>query len=388
MTTTLEVLTGNGAAAYGAKLSRAEVIAAYPITPQTALVEKIQELINLGQMNAEYINVESEHSAMAACVGASIGGARAFTATSAQGLLLMHEMLFWAGYGRLPIVMAVVTRGIAPPWNMWSDHTDALAQRDTGWIQIFCHNNQEILDSIIQAYRVGEDKRVMLPVMICYDGFEISHTSENLLIPDQALVDSFLPTYENDLVNPSSPKLLGNGALPDDAAVFRRILKDVTGTIPSIMEEVNAKFERDFGRGYEPVETYGMLNPEIVIVAMGSVASTTKAATDLLNKEGFSMGLARIRVFRPFPAEILRNCCESARAIIVLDRDMSFGKGILSTEARSAFQGAKNQPKFFEFLAGLGGETVRCSDIVNMVKRLAPTIQSTEQKEVEWLRAR
>jgi pyruvate/2-oxoacid:ferredoxin oxidoreductase alpha subunit len=388
LTATLEVLTGNGAAAYGAKLSRAEVVAAYPITPQTALVEKIQELINLGQMDAEYINVESEHSAMAACVGASIGGARAFTATSAQGLLLMHEMLFWAGYGRLPIVMAVVTRGIAPPWNMWSDHTDALAQRDTGWVQIFCHDNQEILDTIIQAYRIGEDKRVMLPVMVCYDGFEISHTSENLLIPSQVDVDNFLPRYENDLVNPASPKLLGNGALPDDAAVFRRILKDVTGKIPSIMEEINANFDTDFGRGYEPVETYGSPDSEIVIIAMGSVASTAKAAIDILNKEGVSVGLARIRVFRPFPAEILRRRCVGSRAIIVLDRDMSFGRGILSTEAKSAFQGAKEQPKFFEFLAGLGGETVRCNDIVNMVKKLAPKIATTEQREVEWLRTR
>jgi pyruvate ferredoxin oxidoreductase alpha subunit len=177
----VEVLTGNAAAAYGVKLSRAQVIAAYPITPQTTLVERIAEFIAKGELKAEYIKVESEHSALAACIGASLGGARAFTATSAQGLLLMQEMLFWAGYGRTPVVMAVVTRAIAPPWNMWSEHTDALAQRDTGWIQIFCHNNQEVLDTIIQAYKISEDKRVMLPVMVCFDGFEISHTAEKCL---------------------------------------------------------------------------------------------------------------------------------------------------------------------------------------------------------------
>jgi pyruvate/2-oxoacid:ferredoxin oxidoreductase alpha subunit len=384
--TTVEVLTGNAAAAYGAKLSKAEVVAAYPITPQTALVEKIQELINIGQMKAEYINVESEHSAMAACVGASLGGARTFTATSSQGLLLMQEMLFWAGYGRLPIVMAVVTRAIAPPWSMWSEHTDALAQRDAGWIQIFCHNSQEILDSVIQAYRIGEDKRVMLPIMVCYDGFEISHTSENLSIPEQTDVDSFLPPYNNDLVDPSRPKLLWNGAAPEDAVIFRRLFADATRNTLPIIEEVSMKFEQKFGRQYNSVELYGPSEPDVMILAMGSVASTAKAAIDILEKEGLSVGLARIRTFRPFPVETLRKESENVKAIIVLDRDISFNTGILSTEAKAALYGARNQPKFFEFFTGLGGVTIRHIDIVNAVKKLIPIIGSSEQREVEWLK--
>jgi pyruvate/2-oxoacid:ferredoxin oxidoreductase alpha subunit len=382
----IEVLTGNAAAAYGVKLSRAQVIAAYPITPQTTLVERIAEFIAKGELKAEYIRVESEHSALAACIGASLGGARAFTATSSQGLLLMQEMLFWAGYGRTPLVMAVVTRAIAPPWNMWSEHTDALAQRDTGWIQIFCHNNQEVLDSIIQAYKISEDKRVMLPVMVCFDGFEISHTSENVTVPKQSDVDSFLPPYDNDLLDVEEPKLLWNGVYPEDAFKFKTIFSEAAGRSLSVIEEVHRDFDSRFGRRYEAVEIYGRYEPKVFLVAMGSVASSAKAAVDVLNREGLPVGLIRIRLFRPFPASELQKAVEGSEALIILDRSLSFTRGILSTEVAAALYNAKSRPKIFEYIVGLGGAVVTHTSIVETVKHLLPRI-AEEPKGIVWLKS-
>ena len=382
----IEVLTGNEAAAYGVKLARAQVIAAYPITPQTTLVERIAEFISKGELRAEYIKVESEHSALAACIGASLGGARAFTATSSQGLLLMHEMLFWAGYGRTPLVMAVVTRAIAPPWNMWSEHTDALAQRDTGWIQIFCHNNQEILDTIIQAYKISEDKRVMLPVMVCFDGFEISHTSENVLLPEQSDVASFLPPYDNDLINPDMPKLLWNGMYPEDAFKFKAIFSEAAQKSLTVVNEVQREFESRFGRRYEAIEVYGRPESKVLLLAMGSVAASAKAAVDVLNREGVSVGLLRLRLFRPFPTLELQKTVEGAEAVIILDRSLSFTRGILSTEVAAALYNAKWRPKIFEYIVGLGGAVVTHRSIVEAVKDLLPRI-SQEPKEAVWLKA-
>jgi len=382
----IEVLTGNAAAAYGVKLSRAQVIAAYPITPQTTLVERIAEFIAKGELKAEYIKVESEHSALAACIGASLGGARAFTATSSQGLLLMHEMLFWAGYGRTPLVMAVVTRAIAPPWNMWSEHTDALAQRDTGWIQFFCHNSQEVLDTIIQAYRIAEDKRVRLPVMVCFDGFEISHTAENVLVPEQSDVDSFLPPYDNELLDIEKPKLLWNGVYPEDAYKFKAIFSEAAQSSPSVIDEVQREFDSRFGRRYGAIEVYGSSEARVFLIAMGSVASTAKAAVEKLNEEGFRIGLIRIRLFRPFPTAELQKAVEGSEALVILDRSLSFTRGILSTEVASALYNARWRPKIFEYIVGLGGAVVSHRAVVETVKHLLPRV-AEEPQGVIWLKS-
>ncbi|MEM3891658.1 MAG: transketolase C-terminal domain-containing protein [Nitrososphaerales archaeon] len=382
----IEVLTGNAAAAYAVKLAKAQVIAAYPITPQTTLVERIADFITKGELKAEYIKVESEHSALAACIGASLGGARAFTATSAQGLLLMQEMLFWAAYGRTPMVMAVVTRAIAPPWNMWSEHTDALSQRDSGWIQIFCHNNQEVLDTIIQAYKISEDKRVMLPVMVCFDGFEISHTSENVKVPEQRDVDDFLPSYDNDLIDPEKPKLLWNGVYPDDAFKFKMLFSEAAQKSKDVIDEVHKEFDLRFGRRYSAIEVYGNPDSEIILIAMGSVASSAKAAVDVLNKEGLPIGLIRIRLFRPFPTNELQKAVERAEAIVVLDRSLSFTRGILSTEVAAALYNAKRRPTLFEYITGLGGAVVSHRSIVEAVKHLLPKIRE-QPKGVLWMKA-
>ncbi|MEM4726464.1 MAG: transketolase C-terminal domain-containing protein, partial [Nitrososphaerales archaeon] len=382
----IEVLTGNAAAAYAVKLAKAQVIATYPITPQTTLVERIADFITKGELKAEYIKVESEHSALAACIGASLGGARAFTATSAQGLLLMQEMLFWAAYGRTPMVMAVVTRAIAPPWNMWSEHTDALSQRDSGWIQIFCHNNQEVLDTVIQAYKISEDKRVMLPVMVCFDGFEISHTSENVKVPEQRDVDDFLPSYDNDLIDPEKPKLLWNGVYPDDAFKFKMLFSEAAQKSKDVIDEVHKEFDLRFGRRYSAIEVYGNPDSEIILIAMGSVASSAKAAVDVLNKEGLPIGLIRIRLFRPFPTNELQKAVERAEAIVVLDRSLSFTRGILSTEVAAALYNAKRRPTLFEYITGLGGAVVSHRSIVEAVKHLLPKIRE-QPKGVLWMKA-
>ncbi|MEM1994590.1 MAG: transketolase C-terminal domain-containing protein [Nitrososphaerales archaeon] len=382
----IEVLTGNAAAAYAVKLAKAQVIAAYPITPQTTLVERIADFITKGELKAEYIKVESEHSALAACIGASLGGARAFTATSAQGLLLMQEMLFWAAYGRTPMVMAVVTRAIAPPWNMWSEHTDALSQRDSGWIQIFCHNNQEVLDTVIQAYKISEDKRVMLPVMVCFDGFEISHTSENVKVPEQRDVDDFLPSYDNDLIDPEKPKLLWNGVYPDDAFKFKMLFSEAAQKSKDVIDEVHKEFDLRFGRRYSAIEVYGNPDSKIILIAMGSVASSAKAAVDVLNKEGLPIGLIRIRLFRPFPTNELQKAVERAEAIVVLDRSLSFTRGILSTEVAAALYNAKRRPTLFEYITGLGGAVVSHRSIVEAVKHLLPKIRE-QPKGVLWMKA-
>ncbi|MFQ6080430.1 MAG: transketolase C-terminal domain-containing protein [Candidatus Bathyarchaeia archaeon] len=384
-----DVLTGNAAAAYGAKLARAEVIAAYPITPQTSVVEKIADFIHRGELRAEYIKVESEHSAMAACIGASIGGARTFTATSSQGLLLMNEMVFWAGYGRCPIVMVVVTRGIAPPWSIWSDHTDALAQRDTGWIQLFCYNNQEILDTIIEAYKIAEDKRVLLPLMVCYDALEISHTAEVVSIPAIEEVDGFLPPYQCSLLDTKNPILLWNGAFPRDAIVLRYILADAMKKAKAVMKEVDEEFGKTFGRQYGLVEFYKCDNADAVIVAMGSVAGTAKSAVDALNEEGYRIGLARIRSFRPFPKEELRGLATKIKALLVLDRDMSFGQGILCTEVKAALYDLKRRPFIYGFIAGLAGEVVSRNEIMETSKAVVHAAEKgIMQREIEWFKPR
>ncbi len=361
-------------------------MAAYPITPQTSLVEKIAEFIHKGEMKAEYLKVESEHSVMSACIGASIGGARTFSATSSQGLLLMQEMLFWAGYGKLPIVMAVVTRSIAPPWSMWSEHTDALAQRDAGWIQIFCHTNQEVLDTVIQAYKIGEDKDVMLPVMVCFDGFEISHTSENVIIPDQETVDGFLPRYENDIIDTSNPKLIWNGVYPEDAFIFRENYAKSMENTQLAMEKVNIDFEKTFGRRYDQLEFYGPLNPDIIILAMGAVASSAKAAIDILNREGHSVGLLRVRSFRPFPSDNLIKAIFGAQAIVILDRSMTFGKGILATEVKAALYHSSSRPSIHEFIIGMGGNFVKHKVIVKLVKDLIFKIEAKTPSKTVWLK--
>ena len=353
-----KVITGNYAASYGAKLARAQVIAAYPITPQTSVIEKLAALCADGELDARFIKVESEHSAMAACIGASATGARAFTATSGQGLLLMHEVVHWAAGARLPIVMAVINRAVAPGWNIWTDQNDTLSQRDTGWMQFYCEGNQEVLDTIIQAYKVAE--QVLLPAMVILDAFVLSHTSEIVDIPDQALVDEYLPPYEPPYrLNVNDPHAFGGLAAPGEYMEFRYKMQRAMEEAKKVAREADEEFGRLFGRRYGLVEGYRLDGAEVVLVTSGTVASTSRDVVDDFRERGIKVGMLKIRLFRPFPAEEVKEALEGARKVAVIDRNISFGHGgIFAQEIKSVLYNAGLRTPLFGFIAGLGGRDV------------------------------
>ncbi|MEO0261028.1 MAG: pyruvate ferredoxin oxidoreductase [candidate division WOR-3 bacterium] len=361
----LKVIMGNHALSYGAKLSRVEVISAYPITPQTQVVELLSEMVGSGELNARFVNVESEHSALAVCISASIAGARAFTATSAQGLALMHELLHWASSARTPIVMGVINRAMATPWSIWTEQTDSLSQRDTGWMQIYCESNQEVLDSVILSYKVGE--RVFLPTMIVLEAFVLSHTSEPVEIPDQKIVDDFLEPYKNPLaLNPSNPRAIGAVTSPDFYMEFRYKIQKAMEEAIDIIKEEGKKFEEKFGRYWGLVESFFAEDSEIVIVCAGAYSSTVKYAVKKMRENGKNIGVLRIRVFRPFPYDEIRKYLVGKK-VIVLDRNISFGAGgIFFQEIKSALFGQK-KTKCAGYILGLGGRDITPSTIEEIV---------------------
>ncbi|HUT15437.1 MAG TPA: pyruvate ferredoxin oxidoreductase, partial [Anaerolineae bacterium] len=276
-----KVMMGNHAVSYGVRLSRAQVVAAYPITPQTQIVEMLSEMCGDGSLDAEFIKVESEHSAMAATVGASFAGARAFTATSGHGLALMHEVLHWAAGSRLPIVMANVNRALGPGWSVWSEQTDSLAQRDTGWLQIYCETNQEVLDTVIQAFKIAET--INLPVMLVLDAFVLSHTSEPVNVPAQEMVDHFLPPYEPKFkLDPGDPHAFNGLVTPADYMELRYKMQGAMERALAVTEEVGAEFGEAFGRRYDVIEKYRMEDAEIVLVTCSSITSTSRVVVDEL----------------------------------------------------------------------------------------------------------
>ncbi len=377
-----KVIMGNHASAYGAKLSRAEVVAAYPITPQTQTVEKISEMVASGEMAAEFIKVESEHSAMAACIGASSAGARTFTTTSSQGLALMHEMLHWAGGARRPIVMVNVNRAMAPGWNIWSDQNDSLSQRDTGWMQVYCESNQEVLDTIIQSYKISET--VLLPTMVCLDAFILSHTYEIVDIPDQDSVDAFLPGYDPEYkLDVDHPMTFGALMPPNYYYEMRYKIHEAMMEAKSVIAEVSEEFYQIFGRKYDLVEDYRCDDAETIMIASAAIASTAKDVIDSLRDAGESVGLARVRVFRPFPEEEIRDIVKTAKNVGVIDRNISFGhEGIFFTETKATLYNMPYSPRVCGFIAGLGGRDVTPEDIEEMIHLTA----SGQADETTWFK--
>ncbi len=364
-----KVMMGNHALSWGAKLSRAEVIAAYPITPQTEVVELLSNMCADGSLKAEFIKVESEHSAMAASMGASAAGARTFTATSSQGLALMHEVLHWATGARLPIVMGNINRAMAPPWTIWTEQTDSIAQRDTGWLQIYTSSIQEILDSVIQAYKVAE--QIYIPTMLVLDSFVLSHTNENCDIPDQDKVDAYLPRFENAYrLNTDKPAAFGGLTGPDWYYELRyKIQKDTERSL-DLFVETGKEFGEMFGREYGLVETYKLDDADVVLVASASIASTARPAIDQLREEGHKVGLVRIRVFRPFPSELLRKLLAGRKKVLVIDRNISFGmSGAFYAETKAALYNEKKAPPMWGYIAGLGGRDVPLNVIMDMIKQ-------------------
>ncbi|MFA4640167.1 pyruvate ferredoxin oxidoreductase [Pyrococcus kukulkanii] len=382
-----KVVSGNYAAAYAALHAKVQVVAAYPITPQTSIIEKIAEFIANGLADIQYIPVESEHSAMAACIGASATGARVFTATSAQGLALMHEMLHWASGARLPIVMVNVNRAMAPPWSVWDDQTDSLAQRDTGWMQFYAENNQEVYDGVLMAYKIAEN--VNLPAMIIESAFILSHTYDVVEMIPQELVDEFLPPRKPlySLANFDEPFAVGGLATPNDYYEFRYKIAKAMEEAKKVIKEVGKEFGERFGRDYsEMIEKAYIDDADFVFMGMGSLMGTVKEAVDLLRKEGYKVGYAKVRWFRPFPKEELLEIAESVKGIAVLDRNFSFGQeGILFNEAKGSLYNTSARPIMKNYIVGLGGRDFTVKDVKAIAEDMEKIIESGKlDREIEW----
>ncbi len=323
----VKTLTGNYAVAYAVKLARVQVVSAYPITPQTTIVEKLSEMIEKGEMNARMIRVESEHSALAAVFGAASAGARAFTATASHGLLYMHEVVWWAAGARVPLVMAVVARAIGPPWNIHVDHQDIFDQRDSGWIIAFAQENQEVLDLTLQAFKISEDPRVYLPMMVGLEGFILSHTMAPVDIPDQELVDSWLPPRRQPyVISPDTMYSMGNIAPDEDHYMMRYSMAAAMEAAKQVIDEVDKEYGEIFGRSYGGlIECYKCDGAEYYVVITGSWAGDAKKAVDSLREKGVPVGLVRVRFIRPWPRERLLEALSGAKGVIVFDRAVSMG---------------------------------------------------------------
>jgi pyruvate ferredoxin oxidoreductase alpha subunit len=349
-----------------------DVIAAYPITPQTHIVEHLAELVANGELDAAYIPVESEHSAMSACLGSAATGARTFTATAGQGLELMHEVLYVASSMRLPVVMAVANRALSSPLSVWGDHSDVMAVRDTGWIQIFTENGQEVVDHVFCAFRIAEDNKVLLPVMIHLDGFHLSHVIEPITFPEQGKVDKFLPTNNYPLpLHPDKPVTMGDFAPPiiyPEAKWAQEVnLRASKDTILKCWQE----FAKIFGRKYQPVESYHAEKAKVLLLTMGSFSETAMTTIDKMRGEGRDVGLVRLRLWRPFPFEELRQAVENAETLIVVDRALSFGGpgGPVCSEVKAALYGEAKKPKVVSFVSGIGGRDISPDDFETIVNK-------------------
>ena len=366
------------------KLANADVVAAYPITPQTHIVEHLAELVADGDLDAAYVPVESEHSAMSACVGASAAGARTFTATAGQGLELMHEVLYIASSMRLPIVMTVVNRALSAPLSVWGDHSDVMAVRDTGWIQIFTENGQEVVDNVLCAFRIAEDRQVLLPVMIHLDGFHLSHMIEPITFPEQGEVDQFIPPNDYPLpLDPSKPVTMGDFGPPFIYPETKWAQEVNLRASKEVVLQVWNEFGNAFGRHYSPVECYRCDNCRVLLLTMGSFSETAMTAIDKMKGEGKDIGLMRLRLWRPFPFEEIRSTLKDVEVLIVLDRALSFGGpgGPVCSEMKAALYHVDKKPKIVSFVGGLGGRDISVAgfeDIVNRGMEISETGSSRE----------
>ncbi len=362
------------AIAEAVKMANVDVISAYPITPQTHIVEHLSEVVANGELDAEYITVESEHSAMSACLGAAATGARVFTSTSSQGLALMHEILFIAPPLRLPVVMVVANRALSAPISIWNDHGDIMAQRDIGWLMTFAENGQEAFDLTLHAFRVAEDRRVMLPFAVNIDGFNLSHVIEPIEIPDQELVDRYIPKYKPKFrLEPRKPISIGAVGIPEVYTEAKKVTDEAVKNARKVILKAWDEFADIFGRRYQPVETYRAEDAEILILIMGSLAETAMTAVDKMREAGKKVGLVRLRLWRPFPLMEFRKAISGAKVLAVVDRALSPGAVTppVASEVRSALYSAPKRPKIFSFIAGLGGRDVTTETFEEIVDKAA-----------------
>ena len=375
----IQGLNGDEAVALAVKQCDVDVVAAYPITPQTIIVEKLSEYVANGEVETEYVCTESEHSAMAACLAASATGARVFTASASAGLALMHEMLFVTSGCRAPVVMAIANRALSAPLNIHGDHSDAMAERDSGWIQIYCENAQEVYDSVIQAFRIAEHLDVQLPVIVGLDGFTLSHTLENVQVLSDDAVKRFVKTRQFPVVlthegktvpyklDPENPMTMGPVAMPNYYFEFKRqqeeAMRNALAVIPQVHDEYAEMSGRRYGDG--SLEQYALEDAEVAIVCLGSTAGTVKTVVDELRAEGVKAGLLRIRTYRPFPAEAIVKAFGKVKAVAVMERSMSFGGrgGAVFHEVRHALYDAAARPFIVNYIHGLGGRDTNPSQI-------------------------
>jgi pyruvate ferredoxin oxidoreductase alpha subunit len=358
------------AMAEAVKLANVDCIAAYPITPQTHIVEHLSELVAEGELDAEFIPVESEHSALSVCAGTSAVGARTFTATSAQGLALMHEILFIVSGMRLPVVMAVANRALSAPLSIWNDHSDVMASRDCGWIQIFTENGQEVFDQTLCAFKIAEDPRVLTPTIINLDGFTLSHVVEPHKIMSQEEVDKFLPVYKPlYTLHPDRPLTMGAFGMPEIYSEAKKAQDIVLRESYPVILEVWKEWGELTGRNYAPLETYRMEGAKIAILAMGSFCENAMEAVDHLREQGLPAGLLRLRLWRPFPFDDIREAMKGLETLVIMDRAISLGGigGPVCSEIKSALYGQPKRPKVFSFIAGLGGRDVPPEHFEQMV---------------------
>ncbi|MHA1866174.1 MAG: transketolase C-terminal domain-containing protein [Candidatus Heimdallarchaeaceae archaeon] len=367
------MLTGNHSVSEAVKRVKPDVIAAYPITPQTAIIEYLSRLVDSGEIDSHFLRVESEHSALAAVAGASWAGARTFTATSSQGLLYMGEWVFWTGYARLPVVMAVVNRCLAPGWSIWVDLQDSMAFRDAAWIQIYNKNNQEVFDTTIQSYRIAESKDIALPVMPCLDGFVLSHTSSKVILSDPEEVYNFVGDYSDPIIeiDTGKPFAYGSIVMPDKYNKDRKDLMEAMERAKAKIKAVNKEFSETFGRSYGNglVEKYGDDDADLTIVGIGTMADETQQAIDMLTSEGLKVNSVRVRTFRPFPTEDIIDIAKKNHKLLVIDRSVSFGhEGHLQMEIESVLKRNNIDTPVIGKVMGLGGEDVPYTRIAKVAR--------------------
>ncbi len=377
-----KVITGNHAVSHAVKLAKVNVIAAYPITPQSSVVEELSEMCARKELDAQFIHTESEHSSMSACIGASMTGVRAFTATSSQGLALMHEMLHWAAGGRLPIVMAEVNRSLAPPWTIYTDQQDSLSQRDTGWMQFYCRDNQEVLDTTLICFKVAE--RVGLPAMLVLDAFVLSHTHEGVDIPDQKLVDEFLPKYKAPFkLDTKEPHAFGGMMRVDCWMESRCHLQKAMEAAVAIVAEETELWNSLTGREYHPLQLHRMEDAKYAVLSAGTAAWTMTLAVDELRAKGVPVGGIGLWMFRPFPTEALRKALQGVEKLFVIDRSCSYGhSGIFAQECRSVLYDVEDKPKVVGIVAGLGGREITKDGLASEIER---AIEQDGGELIRWM---
>lgn len=389
-TGTKMALTGNKSAAWGARLSRPNVCAAYPITPQTPLVEELSNFIADDLLDASMMTIEGEHSALSVLQGAALAGSRVFTGTSSQGLFFMNEPYNRQPTLRLPMVMAIVGREQISPQTVWGGQQDSMIVRDGGWIQMYVEDNQEILDSIIMSYKVAENEDVLLPVNVCYDGFYLSHASEKVYAPDQELVDEFLPPYISDHIKLDPDNVMSVDPLTPGDILMEYRYKHVKGmkNAKQVIKDVDEEFGEMFGRNYGGlIEKYRMDDADIGLISMGSPTGTARVAVDRMREEGLNVGLTKLKVFRPFPHEEIVGATKDLDALGVLDRNVCYGwgMGIGYMETRSALRDLSDSPLTLSFIGGLGGADILVSEVENMIEKTANAAEEGEvDQEVTW----